>query len=203
MHKFLMVVLGLFLSGFALLQNPWELAVNKEDIRIYVKGSDSTSIKEYRAIMNVKAPMDSVIKKIIDAKNLKHWNYKTQNTILFKTLSDTSWVFYMQNDLDWPVKDRDHVSRVILKKRKTDCTIIIIPENNLIKERSDFVRVKIFRGFWNLKKVDEFETQVIQQMYGDPESNVPSFIINSVLLKAPFESFKAMRSQLEKSNKSS
>ncbi len=199
MFKFLMVVSGLFLSGLALEQNPWELSVNKENIKIYVRKIDTTSIKEYRAMMTVKAPMDSVIKKIIDVKNLKNWNYKTQNTLLVKKLTDTSWVFYMQNDLDWPAKDRDHVSRVTLKKKKNDCLIIITPENHLVKEKSDFVRVKVFRGFWSLKKIDENQTQVIQQMYGDPESNVPSFIINSMLLKAPFESFKAMRSQLEKS----
>lgn len=202
MHKLLVIVFCFLFSGFALWQNPWELVVNKEEIKIYVRKSDSSSIKEYRAMMLVKAPMDSVIKKILDVKNLKTWNYKTTNTSLVKKISDTSWVFYMQNDLDWPIKDRDHVSRVVMKKMKKECIITLTPENNLIKENPDFIRVKNFRGIWFLKKIDEKQTQIIQQLYGDPESYVPAFIINSMLTKAPFETFKLMRSQLEKSNKS-
>ncbi|MEO8517245.1 MAG: START domain-containing protein [Flavobacterium sp.] len=202
MHKLFVIVFSFMFCGFVLLPNPWELAVNKDEIKIYVRKSDSTSIKEYKAIMNVKVPMDSVIRKILDVKNLRTWNYKTTKTSLIKKISDTSWVFYMQNDLDWPIKDRDHVSRVVMKRTKKECIITLTPENNLIKENPDFIRIKRFKGIWVLKKIDEKQTQIVQQLYGDPESYVPSFIINSMLTKAPFETFKAMRSQLEKSNKS-
>ncbi len=202
MNKFLLLFFCFVFLGFDGMHNVWELSVNKDDIKIYVKKSDTTSIKEYRAIMVVKAPMDSVVKKILDVKNIKKWSYKTNNTTLIKKVSDTSWIFYMQNDLDWPARNRDHVSKVVLKRKKDECLIVITPENHLIKENPDFIRVKYFKGFWSVKKLDGKQTQVIQQLYGNPESNVPSFIINSMLLKAPFETFKAMRSQLEKSKKS-
>ena len=188
--------------GFVGIQKVWELSVNKEDIKIYVKKSDTTSIKEYRAMMIVKAPMDSVVKKILDVKNIKKWSFKTKNSTLIKKISDTSWIFYMQNDLDWPAKNRDHVSKVVLKRKEDECLITMTPENHLVKESPDFIRVKYFKGFWSVKKIDGKQTLVIQQLYGNPESNAPSFIINSMLLKAPFETFKAMRSQLEKSKKS-
>ena len=202
MNKFLLLFFCFIFFGFVGMQKTWELSVNKEDIKIYVKKSDTTSIKEYRAVMVVKAPMDSVVKKILDVKNIKKWSFKTKNSTLIKKISDTSWIFYMQNDLDWPAKNRDHVSKVVLKRKEDECLITMTPENHLVKENPDFIRVKYFKGFWSVKKIDGKQTLVIQQLYGNPESNAPSFIINSMLLKAPFETFKAMRSQLEKSKKS-
>ncbi len=201
MYKLVLLVLSFVFFGFAIQQKPWELALNKNEIKVYVRKVDTTNIKEYKAIMNVKSPMDSVINKILDVKNLKNWNYKVKTAVLIKKTSDSSWIFYMQNDFDWPIKDRDHISRVVLQKKKNECVITLTPENKLIKENPNFIRVKNFKGTWVLKKINDKQTQVMQQLLGDPESNVPSFIINSLLVKAPYETFVAMRNQLENPKK--
>ena len=75
--------------------------------------------------------------------------------------------------------------------------------NNVVKENPKIIRIKRFRGFWDLKKIDERTTQVTQQLFGDPQANVPSFIVNSMLSKAPYETFKAMKHQLENRTKNS
>lgn len=203
MRKFLYLFLWFLLLGFVQTPNPWKLDLDKDDVKVYVRKTDSSSIKEYKAVMVVKAPMDTVLKKILDIKNLKTWSYKTNGSTLIKKLSDTSWVFYIQNNFDWPVKDRDHVSKVVLFKKKKECTITLVAANNIVKENPKIIRIKRFRGFWNLKKVDEKSTIVTQQLFGDPEANVPSFIVNSMLSKAPYETFKAMKNQLENRTKNS
>lgn len=203
MRKLFYLIIGFFLLGFAQLTHPWKLDLDKEDIKIYVRKSDSSSIKEYKAVMEVKSPMDTVLKKILDIKNLKNWSYKTNNSVLIKKLSDTSWVFYIQNNFDWPIKDRDHVSKVVLTRKKKECTIMLSDANNIVKVNPKIIRIKRFRGFWNLKKIDESTTLVTQQLFGDPEANVPAFVINSMLSKAPYETFKVMKYQLENRTKNS
>ena len=74
MYKLILLALSFVFFGFAIQQKPWELALNKNEIRVYVRKVDTAAIKEYKAIMTVKSPMDSVINKILDVKNLKNWN---------------------------------------------------------------------------------------------------------------------------------
>lgn len=197
MMKLLSCILVIFCFGWFQSKNAWVLDVNKENIKVFVRKSDSSSIKEYRAMMVVKSPLDTVLKTILDIKNLKKWSYKTSVSNQVKKLSDSSWVFYIQNNLDWPIKDRDHVSKVVLKKKKKEYIISLTPANGFVKETPKMVRIKNFKGFWDLKKVDDDHTQVIQQMFGDPQISAPSFIVNGVLSKAPYESFKNLRKILE------
>lgn len=185
------------LFGFVCQQKPWELAVNKEGIKVYTRKTDSTAIKEYKVTTVVKSPIDTVLKKILDIKNLKKWSYRIAESSLVKKMNDSTWIFYIHNDVEWPVKDRDHVSKVQLKKKKDEYTVILMPYNNFVKEKVDIVRLTHFRGVWTLKKIEANQTQVTQQLYGDPESNIPPFFINMMIAKAPFHTFKNMKSQLE------
>ncbi|MES2812845.1 MAG: START domain-containing protein [Bacteroidota bacterium] len=199
-----MYKLAYFLSfvffGFIFQQKPWELAVNKEEIKVYTRKTDSTSIKEYKVTMVVKSPIDTVLKKILDIKNLKKWSYHIAESALVKKINDSAWIFYIQNDIEWPVKDRDHVSKVQLKKKKEEYNVFLTPYNNFVKEKEDVVRLTKFKGLWTLKKINTNQTQVTQQLYGDPESNIPPFFINMMIAKAPFHTFKNMKSQLEAKN---
>jgi len=198
---FLFLLIGSSVSVFA--QKKPELVLDKEGIKVYLTKLDTTDFKEYRAVMTVNANIDTISKQILDIKNLKKWNYKTRDSKLIKKVSDTSWIFYMTHYLGWPIQDRDHVSRVTLIKKPNEQIITILPENNLIKEREDFIRLKNFKGFWVLKKINKNQTLVIQQVYGDPEGSIPAFMVNMVLARGPFDTFKALRERLDIISKNS
>jgi hypothetical protein len=196
MPKFICILI-LGVLGFVSQQRPWDLAVNKEGIKVYTRKTDSVAIKEYKVTMQVKSPIDTVLKKVLDIKNLKHWSYRIAESTLIKKINDSTWIFYIHNDVEWPVKDRDHVSKVQLFKKSDEYNILLSPYNNFVKEKNDVVRLTKFRGVWTLKKIDRNCTQVTQQLYGDPESNIPPFFINMLIAKAPFHTFRNMKSQLE------
>lgn len=198
---FLLPFFFLLIGFFAYSQKKTELALDKEGIKIYLTKFDTTAFKEYRAVMTVNANVDTVVKQLIDVKNLQKWNFKTRYSELIKKISDTSWYFYMRHHLGWPLQDRDHVSRVTLIRKKNERTILIQPGNRLLKEKSDCVRLTNFKGFWCLKQINPKQTLVIQQVYGDPEGTVPAFMVNMVVTKGPFESFKALRKRVENLNK--
>lgn len=196
MQKLIFIIcFGFF--GVVVQQRPWGLAVDKDNIKVYTRKTDSASIKEYKVTMVVKSPIDTVLKKVLDIKNLKKWSYRIAESSLVKKINDSTWVFYIHNDVEWPVKDRDHVSKVQLKKKKNEYNIVLTPYNNFVKEKEDIVRLTHFKGVWTLKKIEAHQTQVTQQLYGDPESNIPPFFIKMLIAKAPYHTFKNMKNQLE------
>lgn len=173
------------------------LAVDKEGIKIYLTKLDTTPFKEYRAEMVVNANIDSVTKQILDIKSLQKWNYKTKKSELVKKISDFCWIFYMNHHLGWPIQDRDIVMRVTLLDKYKQKYISIEPANSFVKEKDNIVRIKYFKGFWNLKKIDKDKTLVVQQIYGNPGGSIPAFMVNMVVTKGPFESFFELRKRVE------
>ncbi len=205
MRKSQIIFFSIFLLCFAIqigyTQKKTNLALDKEGIKIYLTKLDTTPFKEYRAIMTVKANIDTVAKQILDIRSLQKWNFKTRKSELIRKVSDTSWIFYMNHHLGWPVQDRDHVSRVTLIKKGNEQTITIVPANNVLKEKEGIVRLTNFKGFWYLKKITEDQTLVVQQIYGNPGGSIPAFMVNMVVTKGPFESFKELRRRVENLNK--
>jgi len=191
----------LFAMFFGHSQKKTNLALDKEGIKIYLTKLDTTPFKEYKAIMTVKANIDTVAKQILDIKSLQKWNFKTRKSELIRKVSDTSWIFYMNHHLGWPVQDRDHVSKVTLIKKEAEQTITIFPANNVLKEKEGIIRLTNFKGFWYLKKISDNQTLVMQQIYGNPGGSIPAFMVNMVVTKGPFESFKELRKRVENLNK--
>lgn len=185
------------ISLFAQKDSNTKLAVDKENIKIYLTKLDTTPFKEYRAEMTVNANIDSVSKQILDINSLQKWNYKTRKSELIKKVSDTCWIFYMNHHLGWPIQDRDHVSRVTLIKKKDEQIITIMPANKMVEEKEDIVRIKYFKGYWYLKKLEKDKTLVVQQVYGNPGGSIPAFMVNMVVTKGPFESFVELRKRVE------
>lgn len=191
----------LFAMFFGHSQKKTNLALDKEGIKIYLTKLDTTPFKEYKAIMTVKANIDTVAKQILDIKSLQKWNFKTRKSELIRKVSDTSWIFYMNHHLGWPIQDRDHVSKVTLIKKEAEQTITIFPANNVLKEKEGIIRLTNFKGFWYLKKISDNQTLVMQQIYGNPGGSIPAFMVNMVVTKGPFESFKELRKRVENLNK--
>ncbi len=200
--SYLFYSLFFLLMGFCVhSQKKTELALDKEGIKIYLTKFDTTAFREYKAVMTVHANIDTVAKQLIDVKSLQKWNYKNRHSELVKKVSDSSWIFYVVHHLGWPIQERDNVSRYTLIKKGNEQIITITPDNKLLKVKEGRVRLTNFKGFWYLKRIDAKQTLVIQQVYGDPGGMIPAFMVNAVVTKGPFDSFKALRRHVENLNK--
>lgn len=181
---------------FGYAQTDWELKKNEDGIQVYTRELGKSSIKEFKVVSVFQTNMSSIIDKITDAENLKNWNYRTTKSKLLERVSDSVFVVYMYNDFPWPIKDRDHVSKLVLLK-ESDSTVKInitslfqkVPKDN------NTIRIEEFSGFWLIEKIDD-GVRVTQQMHGEPKGNVPSVIINATLTKAPFNTLKNLKTVL-------
>ena len=191
----LLLMLSCALSSYS--QSDWKLEKDASGIQVYTRIVSVSSIKEYKAITLMKTSLKSLVHKIIDGEHLKDWNYKTTKSRLLEKKSDNECLVYMYNDLPWPAKNRDHVSELkvdVISNSLTKISIKSVPEK--LTEKRGVIRVINFSGFWLLEKT-KFGVKVTQQMHGDPGGSLPTFIINSMLVSAPFNTFKLLREQLD------
>lgn len=182
------------LSGFS--QSDWKLIKDSQKIQVYVRTNDSTKYKEYKAVMVVKAPLEKVYQLIMNAEKLKKWNYQTSESYLVKKVSETEQVIYMENDMPWPVQNRDVVTRMKVQRPANNILKInLFPDPGAVPEKNRMIRIKNFSGYWYLEQ-SPGGTIVIQQMQGDPGGSLPAFLFNLFLTNGPFSTFLELNKAL-------
>lgn len=182
------------LSGLS--QSDWRLIKDSQGIQVYVRTNDSTKFKEYKATMVVKASLDKVLQIMMDADKLKKWNYQTTKSYLVKKISDSEQIVYLENDMPWPVQNRDVVARMSVQHPTSNIfKIDLLSATEAVPEKDRIIRVKNFSGYWYLEQSSK-GTIIIQQMQGDPGGSLPAFLFNLFLTNGPFSTFLELNKAL-------
>ncbi|WP_456867942.1 START domain-containing protein [Galbibacter sp. BG1] len=195
----ILILLCIYSISFITNAQEWNLKRNSNKIKVYTRSLDSTKFNEYKAILVANSSPEKAIKIITDGNNLKNWNYKTPKSEVLKKVSETEYIFWMENDLPWPVNDRDNISRVTINQTDASTYKINIEpaDSTYVKANKNVIRMDNFKGYWLIKPIGKDSVEVTQQMYGDPKGNIPSWIANSILTTFPYHSFEKLKEILE------
>jgi len=197
MKHIIVFFIAFLTSALAIAQDAWQLKKNSNGIKIYTQDYPNSKFKEYKAQMTVKTSIETVKSVILDAENLKNWNYKTSKSSLIKKIDEDNYIFYLYNDMPWPVMNRDHISDVkVTYPNEKSIRISITPNNDMLPKYDGVVRITNFKGYWLLEELDK-GVRITNQLFGDPEGGVPSWLVNSKLIKSPFTAFSNLKKLLK------
>ena len=193
---FIFLFISCCFSGFS---QEWKLKKDKNGIKVFVRELDSTNIYEYKAVLIANSTSEKALKIITDGNNLWKWNHQTSESKTIKKDSDREFVFWMKNDFNWPVKCRDNVVKLsVLFKENDTIKIDLLPgQSNLVPENENCIRMTNFKGHWLIISKPGNKIELTQQLYGDPEGNLPTWILNTMLTSTPYNSFLNLKQLLE------
>lgn len=177
---------------------PWEIAKNKNGIIVYTRDTDSSSIKEFKAVTTIKSELKDIITILNDVKEYPNWMANCEYSEVLKNINDSERIDYMQSSVPWPLENRDVVTKykyeVDLEKGYYYATTTTQPT---LKEKVDgFVRLNKGLGSWKLEQEGEM-IKVTYKYNGDPEISIPNWIINMFIVDSPFETLSNLRKKLE------
>ena len=198
MYKYKLIIPILFLPFFMLAQNSWELKKNANAIKIYTRTTSSSDIKEFKATTEIDAPLDTILNKlIIGPKYTK--NCLPDINYFVEKINKNQSIYYSYKDLPWPAKDRDVVTLLTINRidNKT-VTLTLNGSPYHLPEKDKTIRVKNFTGHWILKEDENRKTSVTHELFLDPEGQIPSFIINTLLVNAPYKLFRDLHKTSQK-----
>ena len=107
----ILLYICLFIPVLSFSQHQWKLNKNKEGIKIWTRAIKDTPYKEYKAVTHAKTSLKSVTHELLNAP-LYMKNCKEGVSHLVKVNQDGHYFFYVKNKFQWPVKDRDVVSKL-------------------------------------------------------------------------------------------
>lgn len=176
----------------------WQLAKDEAGIKVYLSSVSGSQYKAYRAVTTVNASIEKLLALQADVKGSCAWIYECQQQSMLKTVGAESWL-YARFSAPWPVEARDsvlHVATTTAADGTVTRLLHALPE--YLPEEKDFVRVTRVDGFWTLQPKAAGKVEVVYQAHMEPGGSVPSWLANSFVVDAPFDTLQAFRQAAEK-----
>ena len=186
-----------FLAANVQAQN-WQLAKDEAGIKVYLSDVPGSEYKAYRAVTMVNADMKQLLVLQADVKGSCKWIFECQEQSLLKSEDGQSWL-YARFSAPWPVTARDsvlHVTTSIAADGTVTRLLQALPD--FVPKEKDFVRVSRVDGFWTLQPKSAGSVEVIYQAHMEPDGSVPSWLANSFVIDAPFNTLQAFRQAAQK-----
>jgi ribosome-associated toxin RatA of RatAB toxin-antitoxin module len=173
----------------------WELAKDADGIRVYTRTIPGSGFKEYKAQVTIRSSLSSLVALVDDIGACPKWIDTCAKGKLLKRINPRESYTYTINHAPWPVSDRDAVVHNIIRQEPGSriVTIQIKGISDYVPEKPDLVRVKRLKGFWRFTPFEDGSVRVTYQVHSEPGGNLPSWLINSVVVTQPFRTLQNMR----------
>jgi len=191
------IFLMLVLCAEDLHSQSWNLAKEKDGIKIYTRNELNSSLKSFRGEIIFKADIKKVNLLIGDAGNIKWWVKDIGYVKVLDFRKDQFVQYYLIYRVPWPLTDRDvAVDGRISYDSLTGARIVFIkPLPKAVAEKPDLVRIEKFWEKWTIKPMDKGYVQVIFEGFVDPNGNVPYWLYNMVVTDTPLKVLKNLRAR--------
>ncbi len=169
----------------------WVLKKDKNQIKVYLRNLDYNS-QQYRAETIVESDINSVSSHILDFNNSFKWMYKLKSSKILSKKSDSLFYVYFTVKMNWPLKNRDLVSDVIVSKTENKVIIELNSVPGYMEINPNFERIKDTKSVWKIEYLTKNKTKVSLQSYAVIEG-IPTFISDFFILESPLYSLNNLK----------
>lgn len=172
----------------------WKESKNKCGIKVSLKKIEGSSIKAFKVEGIIESEPELIIKTLMDFKNFSKWHDSIIESKELKKISENKSLAYMKIDFPWPVKNRDSIATSEVVKKGEETKVLIKKSNdNSLKTKN--IRVTKTDGYWSVTPHSR-GSYVYQQLHAEPGGSIPDWVINMMLDKSPYKTFKGLRKYL-------
>jgi hypothetical protein len=193
-------ILACCLAGLAVVTTAaageWQLAKDENGVRVYLSDVPGSKYKAYRGVTRIRTDMPTLRALQEDVAGSCAWIYACTEQRLLRHDGQESWT-YTRFKMPWPVSARDSVLHVTTREEASGALIRILESapDYLPKDR-DYVRVQQVKGMWTFKPGSGY-VEVVYELHTEPGGSVPSWLANSFVVDAPFNTLSGLRQRAE------
>lgn len=198
--KLILFFIFFVLCQCAYAQADWTLKSTKNGLNIYTKTVSASGLKGIRVKCSLPAKLSQVVALIMDVDAGEEWVYGTKSSFLLKKVSPSELYYYSEVDIPWPLNNRDFIAHLkVNQDAQTKVVTINGPtEANYLPIKPAIVRVAHSNGKWVLTPAKNNIVQIDYTLEVDPGGTIPVWLVNLFATSGPAETFKKMKSQVNK-----
>lgn len=177
---------------------PWKPKKNKNGIQIFTSNVPGSKYNAVYGSMIVRGSVDSLVALVQDATACPKWADLCKESRIIKTISPTEYYAYTYNDVPFPVKDRDAVTKIKWSQDpETLVTLMTAKPAIGLVEKTKAVRIEEVDSRWYFSPQADGTTKVETFAHINPNGPTPAWLTNMLLVSSPYKTMKAMRELIE------
>jgi hypothetical protein len=191
------IVMLLMATSFSYAQGNWQLRKQKDGIKVFTSSTENSEFKTIKVECTLKATPTQLVALIMDIGKQYEWVYGNKSSRMIKVLKPNDFIFYSQVNVPWPCANRDFIVHMIINQPSIDVVSIdLFSEPDMVPLQEGFVRVRQHGAHWNIQSIGNKVLNVVYTLNFNPAGSVPAFITNLFVVKAPFETFVALKQRV-------
>jgi hypothetical protein len=195
MHKVILFIALCFYGNIVSAQVGWELATQKQGIKVFVKSEPGSKVKALKVNCELDATVAQVVALLLDIPATVTWMPNTKTCFITRQISAGELYYYTEVNLPWPLNNRDFMTHLrVLQDTITKAVIIdapAVPEPMV--SRKGIVRIRQSKGRWFIKPLYNDHVQLEYQLMVDPGGFIPAPVINYFATDAAVDVIKNMQ----------
>lgn len=181
-------------SGYGAPSAEWKVALNQEGIKVLTRQVPGSAYKEYKGITTVPASAASVMAIFTDQGANKQWLEGCWKARTIEESGFHSQTAYQVYDFPWPATDRDFVIGFEIKQTGENAFFLRMHDRSAqVPEKTDRVRAEMPSGYYEVNQLSPDRTEVVMAQHVDPNGDLPSWMVSSLVTDTPYYSLKRLR----------
>jgi hypothetical protein len=189
-HIVLLLVTNFLFSPIAgISQKDWELVKSKDDIYIYKRGVEGSSLKELKVVSNFQSSLSGFVSFVQDVPAQTSYMYNCSHARVLKEINNKELIFYQQIKAPWPFSDRDGIYHQVIEQNANTrvVTIRCAAIGNYLPVSKNFIRITRMNSSWTIKPNQNGTVNAEYIFFGDPGGTLPIWLINMFIAEAPYK----------------
>jgi START domain len=183
--------------------NSWTLRKDKDGISIFSRHSETSKYNDLRIEVDLPGTPVQLASVLLDVQHYPGWAYAFNSTVMVKKVSSSEVIYYSKIDIPWPGTDRDFYADLKLNMDPTGRSLNVQSDGmkNYQPENKDLVRIPMSHVIWTVTAESDKVMHLHYILQMDPGGSVPAWILNAFCMKAPMETFTALKRRMTEMNK--
>lgn len=200
MAKQILVLISSILLSVIVHAQEWKLRTDKNGIKVYSRQVPGSKINALKVESEFDATVSQLVAVIFDINTSTAWLYSTKSCSTLKVVSPTEVYYYSEVSFPWPASNRDFVAHIKASQDPATKVVNVHAENisAMVPVKKGIVRVTQSVGNWTIRASGKNKLQVVYELQVDPAGSLPAWLVNMLSAKGPYESFKSLRTHLQK-----
>jgi len=179
-------------------QYDWKLKKEGAGVKVYTSKVPDSKFLAVSATMILDAKVSSVASLIMDLKNCKKWASQCSEAYILERISNTETYVYSRNNIPFPGRDRDAVSHVVWSKDPITGVVSMASTavGGRVEKVKGVIRVKQALAKWRFTPLQDGTVLVESFAHVNPASDMPKWLLNSVLVSSPYKTMKKLRQRI-------
>ncbi len=176
-------------------EQAWELKRDRRDIQVYTRDVAESPFDAVRAVTELDGvSLSALVALIEDYEACPNWADRCAESYLLRRISATESLVYTNNDMPFPVRDRDAITRVVWNQDPQSLEVsmssVAAPEE--LEEMDGRLRLREVAVKWFFTPLGDGRVRVVNEAHINPGSALPGWVTNMLLVDTPYETLRAL-----------